>query len=1007
MEVTTLSVQVKSDGIDQATKSLDNLGSQAERTEKAVDKLTNKLANTSASFGAIKASLNELKTTMALSFPTDGAQALNKAMMELSSTLATIKGKNFKVDVIGPEFAKNTETAVKGVKSLNQAFMEGNNVFQLVGKSLYDIRNLLGGTMLAGALVGTTSEVIKLADSWSLMKAKLNIALGSMDSAVNMQEKLYKVAMSLHVPLEGVTQLFTRLVPAMKEYGYTTNDALQVTTAMASALKVSGATAAEASSVMLQFSQSMQAGRLNGAEFNAVAEGAPIVLRAIAAETGKTRAELKQMGADGQLGIELITKAMVKWGPVWEKLVKDMPVTFEAAMGDLSTSMARFMGITNESLGVTQTLSAGIEWLAKNLETIAKVIGVGVVAAIAALTTSLAISAATAAADAIAMVSLAAAIGGTGVASAGAAVAVEVLTGALATLNINPIILAVTALVAAGAAIYAFATKTEKPLQAVYDNIDKINEAHPDSKGKFEAFTKEVEKLDKQIIDGYKNYATLKEKQEKAFDPTEANKLTEQLKVQAKAIGDLENAQKLYAQQIQNTGKVASDAHTKFMKEHAAQMQILGIETNLKRKLTGAEELLVTKVRELQAARALDPSSKRVQELNTETVALGRQISEEMKHDAVLQSVKQSKKEAESFDSKYDKETSKLSLFISKQEEELGLGRKVTEAEKEALKINQFMLDYQDQLSAARTKELIQLREKILALGKLQEYQASISKQLEDNARDQYDKNLADIQGNAATDKAIKDSERQLQVLSDANKGYQDTALAAEMYKMSVDAAGNAVLGLINDEKQAEILRTLSSSNISDEEKNSRVKQIQKEIEANDRLIDQYYKLLPIKKKILEETAKAATIKMFETGRTPGQILAEGFGEAGAAIAKMSEAYKTFGDDMTKVDKYVADQKKMLLDKGPQRPEDLAKVDQEVAAKRIQINAQMYGSLAGAAKGFFTENSKGYQAMAKAEKAFRVIELAMAAKTALTKMALMGETLATYLFGVKDRKSVV
>jgi hypothetical protein len=114
----------------------------------------------------------------------------------------------------------------------------------------------------------------------------------------------------------------------------------------------------------------------------------------------------------------------------------------------------------------------------------------------------------------------------------------------------------------------------------------------------------------------------------------------------------------------------------------------------------------------------------------------------------------------------------------------------------------------------------------------------------------------------------------------------------------------------------------------------------------------------------------------------------------------MSDAYKTFGDDMAKVDKYVADQKKMLMDQGPQRPEDLAKVDKEVADKRIQINAQMYGSLAGAAKGFFSENSKGYQAMAKAEKAFRVIELAMAAKTALTKMALMGETLATYLFGV-------
>ena len=39
--------------------------------------------------------------------------------------------------------------------------MEGHNVFQVVGKSLYSLRNLLGGTMLAGALAGTTSKLLK------------------------------------------------------------------------------------------------------------------------------------------------------------------------------------------------------------------------------------------------------------------------------------------------------------------------------------------------------------------------------------------------------------------------------------------------------------------------------------------------------------------------------------------------------------------------------------------------------------------------------------------------------------------------------------------------------------------------------------------------------------------------------------------------------------------------------------------------------------------------------
>ena len=72
--------------------------------------------------------------------------------------------------------------------------MEGHNVFQVVGKSLYSLRNLLGGTMLAGALAGTTSEVIKMADSWALMGARLRLFSDSARDAYIAQERLYQVA---------------------------------------------------------------------------------------------------------------------------------------------------------------------------------------------------------------------------------------------------------------------------------------------------------------------------------------------------------------------------------------------------------------------------------------------------------------------------------------------------------------------------------------------------------------------------------------------------------------------------------------------------------------------------------------------------------------------------------------------------------------------------------------------------------------------------------------------
>jgi hypothetical protein len=166
------------------------------------------------------------------------------------------------------------------------------------------------------------------------------------------------------------------------------------------------------------------------------------------------------------------------------------------------------------------------------------------------------------------------------------------------------------------------------------------------------------------------------------------------------------------------------------------------------------------------------------------------------------------------------------------------------------------------------------------------------------------------------------------------------------------------------------------------------IKVIQKSIDANGKLTD-----------VLDKSAK---ISMLTIGNSPGKILAEGFGEAGQAISKMTEAYTKFGEEAAAVNKYVADKQRMLEASGMSKSDAKIAAEKDVADKRIQINASMFASMAGAAKGFFSENSKGYQTMAKAEKAFRVIELAMATKNAIAKMALMGDELVTYLFGVSS-----
>jgi hypothetical protein len=64
---------------------------------------------------------------------------------------------------------------------------------------------------------------------------------------------------------------------------------------------------------------------------------------------------------------------------------------------------------------------------------------------------------------------------------------------------------------------------------------------------------------------------------------------------------------------------------------------------------------------------------------------------------------------------------------------------------------------------------------------------------------------------------------------------------------------------------------------------------------------------------------------------------------------------------------------------------------------RLQIN--QYANLVSAAKGFFKQGTTGYKAMEAAEKAFRLFELAMAAKSAAVKIGLIAGTTGAVVAG--------
>jgi len=151
------------------------------------------------------------------------------------------------------------------------------------GHNIYN-NTLRAMTTAALAYVGVNffTSIIKEADAWTMMNAKLSLVTGSTERATRVQEDLFNSAQRLRVPVTELATVYARLAPAMERAGKGAGDTMKVVEALSMALKLGGASAAEASSTMLQFSQAMNSGVLNGGEFNSIAENIPVVAAAVA-----------------------------------------------------------------------------------------------------------------------------------------------------------------------------------------------------------------------------------------------------------------------------------------------------------------------------------------------------------------------------------------------------------------------------------------------------------------------------------------------------------------------------------------------------------------------------------------------------------------------------------------------------------------------------------------------------------------------------------------------------
>ena len=276
---------------------------------------------------------------------------------------------------------------VGGVSDGKEKVSELNAELAKTGDKAEEAAGGLGkiGTLLAGfATVSFAKSLLDTADAMQSINSQVRQVVSSETEYLAVQRQLLEVANNTRASLESTSSLYVSTSRALKDYGYTQQEILQFTEATNNAMTIGGVAAQQQAAALMQLSQALGSGVLQGDEFKSIAEAAPILLDTIAEYMGKSRAEIKKLGSEGQLTADVIFKAISGASEKFGEQAAKMPMTMGQALTVFQNNWQSMISRLLNDSGAMSGIASIIKMIADNLNLVVPIMAGFAVAVTAA-----------------------------------------------------------------------------------------------------------------------------------------------------------------------------------------------------------------------------------------------------------------------------------------------------------------------------------------------------------------------------------------------------------------------------------------------------------------------------------------------------------------------------------------------------------------------------------------------------------------------------------------------
>lgn len=305
-----------------------------------------------------------------------------------------------------------------------------------------ELTNTIKRAVAAYISIQSVGKALNISDELATTTARLDLMNDNLQSTQELTNMVYAAAQDARGSFGDMASNVAKLGTLAGDAFSSSAEIVAFANQLNKQMKLSGASTEEASSAMLQLTQSLAKGTLNGDELTSVMENGSMVIQTIADYMGVAQGEIKDLAADGQVTSDIIIAAMLgaadetnaafatlplTWSDIWQNIKNAALVAFQPVLQRIndfanSTVVQNFANGVIEAMAVISNVVLNIfdligtvgGFIAENWSIISPII-YGVIAALAVYAAYLGIvkgiEIASAAATAIHSVAMSAKIG--------------------------------------------------------------------------------------------------------------------------------------------------------------------------------------------------------------------------------------------------------------------------------------------------------------------------------------------------------------------------------------------------------------------------------------------------------------------------------------------------------------------------------------------------------------------------------------------------------------------